>query len=163
MAPTKGKSEIPLVFQTRIKEIKRYSENVDNVIESDNIQRVFALKCNILKCLERLEDNYEFSVLEEFVEDVQYGNFTNSKDLADLALEKIESYLTSINSKLQFEEDKSKVNDYSNINLPKYDLPKFAGDFNSWLSFKFLFSSSIDFNESLTDIQKLQYLQMLSL
>ncbi|GFY18128.1 DUF1758 domain-containing protein [Trichonephila clavipes] len=126
MAPTKGKSKIPLVFQTQIKEIKRYSENVDNVIESDNIQRVFALKCNILKCLERLEDNYyEFSVLEEFVEDVEYENFTNSKDLADLALEKIESYLTSINSKLQFEENKSKVNAYSNIN-PKYDLPQFA-------------------------------------
>ncbi|GFW39220.1 hypothetical protein TNCV_1832091 [Trichonephila clavipes] len=86
-------------------------------------------------------------------------NFTNSKDLADLALEKIESYLTSINSKLQFEENKSKVNAYSNINLPKYDLPQFAGDFNSWLSFKSIFSSSIDSNESLTDIQKLQYLQ----
>ncbi|GFX86873.1 uncharacterized protein TNCV_2124201 [Trichonephila clavipes] len=160
MAPTKGKSKIPLVFQTQIKEIKRYSENVDNVIESDNIQRVFALKCNILKCLERLEDNYyEFSVLEEFVEDVEYENFTNSKDLADLALEKIESYLTSINSKLQFEENKLKVNAYSNINLPKYDLPQFAGDFNSWLSFKSIFFSSIDSNESLTDIQKLQYLQ----
>ncbi|GFX80726.1 DUF1758 domain-containing protein [Trichonephila clavipes] len=160
MAPTKGKSKIPLVFQTQIKEIKRYSENVDNVIESDNIQRVFALKCNILKCLERLEDNYyEFSVLEEFVEDVEYENFTNSKDLADLALEKIESYLTSINSKLQFEENKSEVNAYSNINLPKYYLPQFAGDFNSWLSFKSIFSSSIDSNESLTDIQKLQYLQ----
>ncbi|GFU48463.1 uncharacterized protein TNCV_3963231 [Trichonephila clavipes] len=105
----------------------------------------------------RLEDNYyEFSVLEEFVE---YENFTNSKDLADLALEKIESYLTSINRKLQFEENKSKVNAYSNINLPKYDLPQFAGDFNSWLSFKSIFSSSIDSNESLTDIQKLQYLQ----
>ncbi|GFV43260.1 uncharacterized protein TNCV_2381421, partial [Trichonephila clavipes] len=75
----------------------------------------------------RLEDNYyEFSVLEEFVEDVEYENFTNSKDLADLALEKIESYLTSINSKLQFEENKLKVNAYSNINLPKYDLPQFA-------------------------------------
>ncbi|GFW25592.1 integrase catalytic domain-containing protein [Trichonephila clavipes] len=123
MAPTKGKSKTPLVFQTQIKEIKRYSENVDNVIESDNIQRVFALKCNILKCLERLEDNYyEFSVLEEFVEDVEYENFTNSKDLADLALEKL-------------------------------------SDFNSWLSFKSIFSSSIDSNESLTDIQKLQYLQ----
>ncbi|GFU58837.1 integrase catalytic domain-containing protein [Trichonephila clavipes] len=160
MAPTKGKSKTQLVFQTQIKEIKRYSENVGNVIESDNIQRVFALKCNILKCLERLEDNYyEFSVLEEFVEDVEYENFTNSKDLADLALEKIESYLTSINSKLQFEENKLKVNAYSNINLPKYDLPQFAGDFNSWLSFKSIFSSSIDSNESLTDIQKLQYLQ----
>ncbi|GFY09380.1 hypothetical protein TNCV_1941901 [Trichonephila clavipes] len=120
MAPAKGKSKIPLVFQTQIKEIKRYSETVDNVIDSDNIQRVFALKCNILKCLERLEDNYyEFSVLEEFVEDVEYESFANSKDLADLALEKIESYLTSINSKIQFEEDKSKVNAYSNINLSK--------------------------------------------
>ncbi|GFS63655.1 hypothetical protein TNCV_1962081 [Trichonephila clavipes] len=109
MAPTKGKSKVPLVFQTQIKEIKRYSENIENVIEPDNIQRVFALKCNILKCLERLENNYyEFSVLEEFVEDVEYENFTNSTYLVDLALEKIESYLTSINSKPQFKEDKSK-------------------------------------------------------
>ncbi|GFX21872.1 DUF1758 domain-containing protein [Trichonephila clavipes] len=36
---------------------------------------------------------------------------------------------------------------------------KSKGDFNSWLSFKSIFSSSIDSNESLTDIQKLQYLQ----
>ncbi|GFV72374.1 uncharacterized protein TNCV_638361 [Trichonephila clavipes] len=100
-----------------------------------------------------------FLYWKNFLEDVEYENFTNSKDLADLALEKIESYLTSINSKLQFEENKLKVNAYSNINLPKYDLPQFAGDFNSWLSFKSIFSSSIDSNESLTDIQKLQYLQ----
>ncbi|GFU11271.1 DUF1758 domain-containing protein [Trichonephila clavipes] len=45
---------------------------------------------------------------KKFVEDGEYDNFTNSKDLADLALEKIEPYLTSINSKLQFEDDTSK-------------------------------------------------------
>ncbi|GFU22600.1 DUF1758 domain-containing protein [Trichonephila clavipes] len=36
---------------------------------------------------------------------------------------------------------------------------KGKSDFNSWLSFKSILSSSIDSNESLTDIQKLQYLQ----
>ncbi|GFT13535.1 uncharacterized protein TNCV_3830181 [Trichonephila clavipes] len=155
-----AKVEIPI--RSPITEKKSHNEPIstekrfyeENLLRTTCILKFFGIY------RERLEDNYyEFSVLEEFVEDVEYENFTNSKDLADLALEKIESYLTSINSKLQFEENKSKVNAYSNINLPKYDLPQFAGDFNSWLSFKSIFSSSIDSNESLTDIQKLQYLQ----
>ncbi|UYV80693.1 hypothetical protein LAZ67_19001416, partial [Cordylochernes scorpioides] len=47
----------------------------------------------------------------------------------------------------------------SKIELPKFNLPSFSSDVNEWLSFKQLFSLSIDSNTALTDSQKLQYLQ----
>ncbi|XP_078051484.1 uncharacterized protein LOC144477625, partial [Augochlora pura] len=45
------------------------------------------------------------------------------------------------------------------VKLPKADLPRFDGKFEDWLSFKDKFSSMIDSHESLSNVQKLQYLQ----
>ncbi|GFV71189.1 DUF1758 domain-containing protein [Trichonephila clavipes] len=47
MSPAKGKSKIPLVFQTQIKEIKRYSETVDNGINVSSCK--FTTSCRACK------------------------------------------------------------------------------------------------------------------
>ncbi|GFW18179.1 DUF1758 domain-containing protein [Trichonephila clavipes] len=142
-----------LDFIPAVKYGLEHEDYIRYIVQQRNPQNVVRQTGLVIHPLEQyIAASPDGLIRSEFVE---YENFTNSKDLADLALEKIESYLTSINSKLQFEENKSKVNAYSNINLPKYDLPQFAGDFNSWLSFKSIFSSSINSNESLTDIQKM--------
>lgn len=161
----KAKYCISIVYETQIKEIKRYASGVDDAISTKNVQKVVALKANLQKHLNKIEESYfEYSTLDEFEEEIEYQKLVDSKDLAELALEKIEIYLSDINdqSKLnEKENDKSKdcPIPYGSINLPKYDLPTFSGHFESWLSFKSIFLSSIDSNESLTDIQKLQYLQ----
>ncbi|UYV81471.1 hypothetical protein LAZ67_20001289 [Cordylochernes scorpioides] len=62
---------------------------------------------------------------------------------------------TAISSKI----DDLNQSTTSKIELPKFILPSFSGDVNEWLSFKQLFSLSIDSNTALTDSQKLQYLQ----
>ena len=45
------------------------------------------------------------------------------------------------------------------IRLPRVDLPSFTGDLKEWMSFKDLFQSAVDKNSSITDAQKLTYLQ----
>ncbi|UYV65608.1 hypothetical protein LAZ67_3004846 [Cordylochernes scorpioides] len=46
----------------------------------------------------------------------------------------------------------------SNVNLPKINLPIFNGDSANWLSFREIFNSTINSNQTLTEIQKFQYL-----
>lgn len=48
---------------------------------------------------------------------------------------------------------------HADIKLPKIDLPKFSGKLCEWLSFRDLFTSSVHNNSSLSDAQKLNYLQ----
>ena len=45
------------------------------------------------------------------------------------------------------------------LKLPKLSLPTFSGKYNEWLPFFDLFTSTVDANRSLTDIQKLHYLK----
>ncbi|CAL8136776.1 unnamed protein product [Orchesella dallaii] len=45
------------------------------------------------------------------------------------------------------------------IKLPSIELPSFSGSFDTWTSFKDLFTSTIDLNRELSEAQKLQYLK----
>ena len=47
----------------------------------------------------------------------------------------------------------------NNVRLPQMDLPTFDGAFENWLSFKDLFTTSVEDNTSLSGAQKLQYLK----
>ncbi|XP_076384046.1 uncharacterized protein LOC143261514 [Megalopta genalis] len=46
------------------------------------------------------------------------------------------------------------------VNLPKIDLPKFDGKMENWLTFKDAFSSLIDQQSGLNNVQKLNYLRL---
>lgn len=45
------------------------------------------------------------------------------------------------------------------VNLPKFDLPRFSGGLEDWLSFKQIFGTTIHENTQLSNLQKLQYLK----
>ncbi len=45
------------------------------------------------------------------------------------------------------------------INLPKFDLPKFSGKLKDWVPFYDQFMASVDANETIGDVQKLNYLK----
>lgn len=58
----------------------------------------------------------------------------------------------------------SRVSDASSLlqfRLPKLNLPTFSGKYEEWLPFFYTFHSIIHVNESLDDIQRLQYLRAL--
>lgn len=48
----------------------------------------------------------------------------------------------------------------THVKLPEIQLPKFSGDYTKWSNFRDLFTSIIHQNESLTKVQKLQYLKL---
>lgn len=43
--------------------------------------------------------------------------------------------------------------------LPRIEIPKFSGDYNSWRSFHDLFSSMVGQNEQLSNVEKMHYLK----
>ncbi|XP_011881685.1 PREDICTED: uncharacterized protein LOC105569657, partial [Vollenhovia emeryi] len=47
----------------------------------------------------------------------------------------------------------------AHVRLPKLDLPSFSGEYDEWFPFRDTFNSILHTNESLTDIQRLQYLK----
>ncbi|XP_030757302.1 uncharacterized protein LOC115883129 [Sitophilus oryzae] len=49
---------------------------------------------------------------------------------------------------------------HTNVKLPPIQVPKFSGDYETWLEFRETFESLIHTNESLTGIQKFHYLKV---
>ncbi|XP_065180165.1 uncharacterized protein LOC135810600 [Sycon ciliatum] len=47
----------------------------------------------------------------------------------------------------------------SSVNLPKFEIPTFSGDFLKWAEFHDMFVASIDANQGLSGVQKLSYLR----
>ncbi|UYV74590.1 hypothetical protein LAZ67_12000208 [Cordylochernes scorpioides] len=60
---------------------------------------------------------------------------------------------------LELKENINTKMEETKINLPKFSLPSFKGDFDQWLDFKTIFEDTIINNSSLNNIQKFKYLQ----
>lgn len=51
------------------------------------------------------------------------------------------------------------TNNTSNLKLKPIDIPKFAGDYNKWISFRSMFDSLIHNNKDFSKLQKIHYLK----
>ncbi|GFS64644.1 uncharacterized protein TNCV_4684651 [Trichonephila clavipes] len=69
------------------------------------------------------------------------------------------NWVVDLEQKSQVEEVNSIHVKSSVVNLPKLEVPHFYGNGKNWISFKELFKSSILGNKSISDLEKLQYLQ----
>ncbi|GFW81190.1 uncharacterized protein TNCV_4805581 [Trichonephila clavipes] len=70
------------------------------------------------------------------------------------------NWVVDLEEKSQVEEVNSSIHvKFSVVNLPKLEVPHFYGNCENWISFKELFKSSILDNKSISDLEKLQYLQ----
>ncbi|GFV14344.1 integrase catalytic domain-containing protein [Trichonephila clavipes] len=70
------------------------------------------------------------------------------------------NWVVDLEEKSQVEEVNSSIHVKSSVvNLPKLEVPHFYGNCENWISFKELFKSSILDNKSISDLEKLQYLQ----
>ncbi|UYV71532.1 K02A2.6-like, partial [Cordylochernes scorpioides] len=59
---------------------------------------------------------------------------------------------------IQSTADTKQTKGLETVILPKFELPHFYGDANSWFNFKEVFGMTIDQNPGLNDLQRLQYL-----
>ncbi|UYV79133.1 hypothetical protein LAZ67_17001207, partial [Cordylochernes scorpioides] len=108
--------------------------------------------------------SYLFRVDQESIIDAtKCGNLARFINHSCSAKKDIFNMLVSIEEALSLIETKENTHSdkqlpESNVNLPKINLPIFNGDSVNWLSFREIFNSTINSNQTLTEIQKFQYL-----
>ncbi|UYV71355.1 hypothetical protein LAZ67_8002739 [Cordylochernes scorpioides] len=136
-------------------EIKDLESKNKAIVESKNIHR--------LKLFQQKVNESEISLnqvintlLESELDDKQYDDYSKAKEDIFNMLVSIEEALSLIETKENTHSDKQLPE--SNVNLPKINLPIFNGDSANWLSFREIFNSTINSNQTLTEIQKFQYL-----
>ncbi|UYV76707.1 hypothetical protein LAZ67_14001843, partial [Cordylochernes scorpioides] len=151
------KSEVKIrhKFNFIIQEIKDLESENKAIVESKNIHRLklFQQEVNERKISLNQVIN---TLLESELDDTQYDDYSKAKKDIFNMLVSIEEALSLIETKENTHSDKQLPE--SNVNLPKINLPIFNGDSANWLSFREIFNSTINSNQTLTEIQKFQYL-----
>ncbi|GFV49325.1 DUF1758 domain-containing protein [Trichonephila clavipes] len=136
-------------FYLIIKELKAFGSRIDEC--DDNKSRIRVLKTQVLQYETRL--TAIFSELSTHESDELFDIYMKYKDI-------LFNWVVDLEEKSQVEEVNSSIHVKSSVvNLPKLQVPHFYGNCENWISFKELFKSSILDNKSISDLEKLQYLQ----
>ncbi|GFS75873.1 DUF1758 domain-containing protein [Trichonephila clavipes] len=136
-------------FDLIIKELKTFGSRINEC--DDNKSRIRVLKTQVLQYETRLTEI--FSELSTHESDESFDIYMKYKD-------KLFNWVVDLEEKSQVEEVNSSIHVKSSVvNLPKLEVPHFYGNCENWISFKELFKSSILDNKSISDLEKLQYLQ----
>ncbi|GFW26450.1 integrase catalytic domain-containing protein [Trichonephila clavipes] len=136
-------------FDLIIKELKAFGSRINEC--DDNKSRIRVLKTQVLQYETRLTEI--FSELSTHESDESFDIYMKYKDI-------LFNWVVDLEEKSQVEEVNSSIQVKSSIvNLPKLAVPHFYGNCENWISFKELFKSSILDNKSISDLEKLQYLQ----
>ncbi|GFV91655.1 integrase catalytic domain-containing protein [Trichonephila clavipes] len=147
MAPKQSKNVGK--FDLIIKELKAFGSRINEC--DDNKSRIRVLKTQVLQYETRLTEI--FSELSTHERDESFDIYMKYKDI-------LFNWVVDIEEKSQVEEVNSSIHVKSSVvNLPKLEVPHFYGNCENWISFKELFKSSILDNKSISDLEKLQYLQ----
>ena len=118
--------------------------------------KLYSLEQNIENAFSELSQIESYDYLETLL------NYQNK--ILDLGVElenKTKSESTSVSNQANIEKNgKISESKKSLVKLPALEISNFYGELESWISFKELFQSSILNDNDLSNIQKLQYLQM---
>ncbi|GFW66731.1 DUF1758 domain-containing protein [Trichonephila clavipes] len=137
-------------FDLIIKELKAFGSRINEC--DDNKSRIRVLKTQVLQYETRLTEI--FSELSTHESDESFDIYMKYKDI-------LFNWVVDLEEKSQVEEVNNSIHVKSSVvNLPKLEVPHFYGNCENWISFKELFKSSILDNKSISDLEKLQYLQV---
>ncbi|GFV87781.1 DUF1758 domain-containing protein [Trichonephila clavipes] len=132
-----------------IKELKAFGSRINEC--DDNKSRIRVLKTQVLQYETRLTEI--FNELSTHESDESFDIYMKYKDI-------LFNWVVDLEEKSQVEEVNGSIHVKSSVvNLPKLEVPHFYGNGENWISFKELFKSSILDNKSISDLEKLQYLQ----
>ncbi|UYV71339.1 TIGD4 [Cordylochernes scorpioides] len=143
------------LFNFQKAEIKDLESRNKSIVESKNIHRLKLFQQEVNERKISLNQIVN-TLLESELDETQYEDYSKAKDDIFNMLVSIEEALSLIETKENTHSDKQLPE--SNVNLPKINLPIFNGDSANWLSFREIFNSTINSNQTLTEIQKFQYL-----
>lgn len=152
--------------KVRAKEQKR-KNIIDSIRRVDVFVKTFTADKmhEVATRLERLDKVwYSF---EEVQEDLEKLTIEEDNTANEAMRAEIEELYISVRSNLlrlkppsiPVDSDTKSVPVMSQLKLPTIQLPEFAGDFNSWLTFHDMFVSLIDKADDLSCVQKLHYLK----
>lgn len=142
-----------------IRQLERFRRHVESFADSPEVTQLqLRLKKaetyldifnNIQLNIETLDEEELTSNQRQQFEDMYYGIIASAKTtLTNMQETKQDIKITQISSE-----------NTANIKLPTLSLPTFQGNYDQWLLFKDSFTSLIHANDSLTNIQKFQYLR----
>ncbi|GBL82097.1 hypothetical protein AVEN_50652-1 [Araneus ventricosus] len=154
---TKSEEAAKAKFSFCVKEIKRYNDKWQKIIENDiNVQLLFKTKSECLSLESDLQANYLLSAVPD---GSLYEIYTENKDIISDFLVKIEEILI-VKTKKNVSTNNSSRNseNKNNLKLPKLELPVFSGDLSAWLSFKEIFINTTHKNYELSETAKLSCL-----
>ncbi|GFT52333.1 uncharacterized protein LOC113471553 [Trichonephila clavipes] len=148
MAPKQSK--ITGKFDLIIKELKAFGSRINEC--DDNKSCIRVLKTQVFQYETRFTEI--FSELSTHESNEPFDIYMKYKDI-------LFNWVVDLEEKSQVEEVNSSIHVKSSVvNLTKLEFPHFYGNCENWILFKELFKSSILDNKSISDLEKLQYLQV---
>ncbi|GBO10175.1 hypothetical protein AVEN_247263-1 [Araneus ventricosus] len=144
-------------FSLCMKEIQRYKEQDIEVLDDPQLWKELREEFECLKS--KLEDSYLACGDDS---DDLYQSFIGMKDKAIDILVKIRRLMVKAQGSresLKIEDySKSGVSELSSLRLPRLELPTFDDDLGTWLTFREVFTATIDTNKDLSEASKFCYL-----
>ncbi|UYV78043.1 hypothetical protein LAZ67_15003299 [Cordylochernes scorpioides] len=145
--------KVKIRFQ--IRRMDKYLASVDEEIAGGDLHKLKLIYEGVLEI--KMKTNILFDELFEQEEVDEEKEFEGCETIQD-KMEKLELKLRRALEGIQSTADTKQAKGLETVKLPKFELPHFYGDANSWFNFKEVFGMVIDQNPGLDDLQKLQYL-----
>ncbi|UYV71983.1 hypothetical protein LAZ67_9001435, partial [Cordylochernes scorpioides] len=149
------KELLKVKIRSQIRRMDRYLASIDEDISGSDLHKLKLIDEGISEI--KTETKILFDELfeqEEVDEEKELESYETIQD----KMEKLEIKLRRALEGIQSTADTKQAKGLETVKLPKFELPHFYGDANSWFNFKEVFGMAIDQNPGLNDLQKLQYL-----
>ncbi|UYV63976.1 hypothetical protein LAZ67_2006231, partial [Cordylochernes scorpioides] len=151
VAPIKG---LKVKIRSQIRRMDRYLASIDEDISGSDLHKLKLIDEGISEI--KTETKILFDELfeqEEVDEEKELESYETIQD----KMEKLEIKLKRASEGIQSTAEAKQAKGLETVKLPKFVLPHFYGEANSWFNFKEVFGIAIDQNPGLNDLQKLQY------
>ncbi|UYV80742.1 hypothetical protein LAZ67_19001575 [Cordylochernes scorpioides] len=133
----------------------KYLASIDEEIAAGDLQNLKLIHEDISEIKTETKNLFdELLEQEEVDEEKEFEGYETIQD----KMKKLEIKLRRALEGNQSTADTKQAKGLETVILPKFELPHFYGDANSWFNFKEVFGMTIDQNPGLSDLQKLQYL-----
>ncbi|UYV74373.1 hypothetical protein LAZ67_11003269, partial [Cordylochernes scorpioides] len=152
---TRSGREVKKPTRLGIRRMDRYLASVDEEKSGGDLHKLKLIEEGITEI--KTETKILFDELfdqEEVYEDKELEGYEAIQD----KMEKLELRLRRALEGMQSTADTKQTKGIETVILPKFELPHFYRDANSWFNFKEVFGMTIDQNPGLNDLQRLQYL-----
>lgn len=146
--------------QLQIDHIDELLTLAQSAVTDESLQVRFKIRC---ECLENIYDEFQkqHDAIILLLSTAENPEFETEKNIRTTFFDNyftIKTIYTNIFCSQQSNETTDNAIKSPNVKLPKISLPVFDGNYQNWITFYDLFSTLIHNNDTLSNIEKFQYL-----